>query len=61
MFIQRQKIPTALGEEAPYIHWSDLNLSLNVKFFERVFRITNCDDFTRHFFATQGIALNQSE
>lgn len=50
-----------MGEEAPYFHWTDLNLSQNVRFFERVFRITNCDEFTRHFLTSQGVTIAQAE
>ena len=54
-------IPLVTGEEGAYYHWSDFNLSQNIKFFDRVFRITNCDKFTRDFLENEGVQLNQPE
>jgi len=34
---------------------------MNLELYGRVFRITDCDDFTRKFFANEGYALNTAE
>jgi len=34
---------------------------MNINFFERVFRITDCDAFTREFFVYMGARLNAPE
>jgi hypothetical protein len=36
-------------------------LGQNFTAYERVFRIVDCDDFTRKFFANEGVALNIAE
>lgn len=41
--------------------WPDLNLGQNINVYGRVFRIVDCDDFTRRFFANEGVALNSPE
>lgn len=61
VFIKRQKIPKKLGSitgpghVGDHFSWPDLcPLPLNVNFFERVFRIYDCDAFTREFFEYMG-------
>eukprot|EP01016_Furgasonia_blochmanni_P036317 TRINITY_DN4137_c0_g1_i8.p1 TRINITY_DN4137_c0_g1~~TRINITY_DN4137_c0_g1_i8.p1 ORF type:complete len:651 (+),score=231.66 TRINITY_DN4137_c0_g1_i8:95-2047(+) len=61
VFIKRQKIPRALGQNGDYYHWKDFNVATNIKLFERVFRITECDSFTKGFYAARGINLNPPE
>ncbi|MBM4179761.1 MAG: hypothetical protein FJ211_10605 [Ignavibacteria bacterium] len=41
--------------------WNDLNLGQNLDIYGRVFRIVDCDEFTRSFYADQGVILNASE
>lgn len=62
VFIKRQKIPKnlAASQEAFYT-WEDLNLSKNLNLFERVFRVTDCDAFTREFYVYMGARLNAPE
>jgi hypothetical protein len=38
-----------------------LNLGINFNVYLRVFRIVDCDDFTRRFFANEGVPLNAPE
>ena len=33
----------------------------HIKFYERVFRIIGCDDFTREFYEYMGVPLNEGE
>lgn len=61
MFIKRQMIPMVTGEEGQYFNWRDFNLGINIKFFDRVFRIVNCDAFTRRFLEGEGVKLAQPE
>ena len=45
-----------------YYTWKDLNLGINLNVYGRVFRIIDCDDFTRQFYANEAnIALNPAE
>jgi len=36
----------------------DLNIGINIKIYDRVFRITDCDDFTKEFYKEMDIKLN---
>ena len=41
--------------------WTDLCLGMNLNVYGRVFRIVDCDDFTRQFYADQGTDLGGAE
>ena len=41
--------------------WRDLGVAQDVEFYGRIFRITDCDDFTRAFYANEGITLAAPE
>ena len=41
--------------------WKDLNVGIDIDFYGRVFRIIDCDEFTRSFFANEGVTLGASE
>ena len=41
--------------------WQDLNVATNLSVYKRIFRIVDCDDFTRRFYANEGVPLNASE
>lgn len=43
------------------VHWSELNLASNLEVYDKVFRIYDCDDFTKKFYAKKGIKLNSPE
>jgi len=44
-----------------YYTWKDLNLAQNFNVYERIFRIIDCDDFTKRFYANEGVPLNNPE
>ena len=44
-----------------YLHWKDLNLASNVEIYGKVFRIYDCDDFTKYYYDTKGVKLNEPE
>lgn len=46
VFLKRHKVPKGDGTLDNY-HWKDLNLATNLEVYGRVFRIYDCDDFTR--------------
>lgn len=54
VFLKRHKIPKGRGQ---FWDWSDLRVGENVEFYNRVYRLTECDDFTRNFFGNEGINL----
>jgi len=58
--LKRHKVPRPEDATASYT-WRDLNLGFNLNVYGRVFRIVDCDDFTRKFFANEGLALNAPE
>ena len=41
--------------------WSDLNIGQNFNVYKRVFRIVDCDEFTKRFFKNEGVKLGQPE
>ena len=34
---------------------------MNLDVYGRVFRIVDCNEFTRHFYSNEGVALNAAE
>ena len=60
-FLKRQKVPKLIGELADHYTWNDLNIAININFFERIFRIYDCDPFTKEFYNYMGVALNEPE
>ena len=42
-------------------NWRDLSVGLELEIYGRVFKITDCDDFTRKFYQHEGITLNRGE
>lgn len=44
-----------------HVTWKDMNLKVNLDVYGRVFRIVDCDEFTRKFYSNEGYALNTSE
>ena len=60
MFLKRHKVLIPGQEPRPYT-WKDLNIGMNLNVYERVFRIVDTDDFTKRFYANEGVALNAPE
>jgi hypothetical protein len=60
VFLKRHKVPLPEDPQRSY-SWRDLNLGFNLNVYGRVFRIVDCDDFTRKFYANEGQALNAPE
>ncbi|KAA3672118.1 uncharacterized protein DEA37_0010830 [Paragonimus westermani] len=57
--VRRHRIPkNDVGD--PY-NWRDLNLGINLAVYGRVYRITNCDKFTRDFLESEGVEVNAPE
>ncbi|XP_030201304.1 EF-hand domain-containing protein 1 isoform X1 [Gadus morhua] len=57
--IKRQQLPRK-DRSVPY-HWKDLNLALDLEVYGVLYRITNCDSFTREFLESEGILVNDPE
>jgi hypothetical protein len=59
-FLKRHKLPFP-DDQTKYYTWNDLNIGVNFNVYQRVFRIVNCDDFTRRFYSNEGCELNAAE
>jgi hypothetical protein len=59
--LKRHKVPKPGYQPPQHYSWKDLNLKQNIEFYGRVFRIIDCDEFTRKFFSNEGLALNPAE
>jgi len=60
VFLKRHKIPVD-GRTASSYHWTDMTVPMDLNVYERVFRVYNCDDFTRSFYAQEGKSLGANE
>ena len=60
IFLKRHKLPFP-DDQSRYYTWRDLNLSCNLNVYQRIFRIVDCDDFTRRFYQNEGCPLNAPE
>lgn len=59
VFLKRHLVPKPDSIES--YNWRDLNVGIDINFYGRVFRIHDCDEFTRAFFANEGVTLGASE
>lgn len=59
VFLKRHQVPKPDG--SGNYSYRDLNLGINIDVYGRVFRIVDCDDFTRKFFNNEGLQLNAPE
>jgi len=60
IFLKRHLVPKP-GCPTDLYTWKDLNCGQDLDIYSRVFRIVDCDEFTRSFYADQGVALNGCE
>ena len=60
VFLKRHKLPFT-DDQSKYYQWTDLNLGTNLDVYGRIFRIVDCDDFTKRFYANEGFPLNAAE
>jgi hypothetical protein len=60
VFLKRHKLPNPAKQGECY-DWCDLKLGQNLDVYSRVFRIVDCDDFTKAFFANEGCDIGTPE
>jgi EF-hand domain-containing protein 1 len=60
IFINRQRVPKEVGG-TDYFLWQDFGVQINMNLFERMFRVYDCDDFTRKFYEDMEQPLEASE
>lgn len=61
IFMKRHKLPYPTYEQDRYYTWTDLGVAQNFNVYKRIFRIVDCDDFTRRFYANEGLSLAAAE
>jgi len=57
--IKRQRLPK--NDAGDNWHWKDINLGMNITFYGKNFRVTNCDKFTSDFLESEGIVVAAPE
>lgn len=55
--VKRQRVPCDLPDHDEYLMQWDLNVQKQVKFFDRIYTITDCDRFTRTYLNRSGIEV----
>jgi EF-hand domain-containing protein 1 len=55
VFLKRHKFPKPTGG---HYHWSDLDAGKEISIYDRVFKLTSYDEFTRNFYENEGIELS---
>ena len=58
-FLTRQLLPT--GEGAEVLHWTKLNVAMDLLVYGKRIRVNECDAFTREYLTSQGIEVNANE
>jgi hypothetical protein len=58
--MKRHKLPLP-HDESIYYSWEDLGVGMNFNVYKRIFRIVDCDDFTKRFYADQGKSVGTPE
>ena len=67
VFLKRHKLPkpgsygTTTTQGGGTYDWTDLRLGSNLDVYSRVFRIVDSDDFTKAFFANEGVDIGTPE
>ncbi|XP_001361933.3 EF-hand domain-containing family member C2 [Drosophila pseudoobscura] len=59
--VHRQRIPKAPTRDREFISIFDLNVDTDVQIFDRVYRISGCDIFTRQFLNRAGIHVPETQ
>lgn len=59
VFLKRHLVPKP--DSIENYSWQDLAVAQNINFYGRVFRIVDADEFTRSFYANEGITLAPAE
>jgi len=59
VFLKRHKLPRP-GSNETY-DYPDLKLGMNLDVYSRVFRIIDCDEFTKAFYANEGLDIGTAE
>mmetsp|Transcript_28414 Transcript_28414/g.64421 ORF Transcript_28414/g.64421 Transcript_28414/m.64421 type:complete len:933 (-) Transcript_28414:35-2833(-) len=57
-FLKRHKVPRAGGG---VLTWRDIQVPGELSIYQRVFRVTRCDEFTRQFYEELGYSVGQEE
>lgn len=60
VFLKRHKVPKD-GRSSECYNWTDFNCPMNLTVYSRVFRIYDCDDFTRSYFGNEGVNMGPKE
>jgi hypothetical protein len=55
--IRRHRIPKPPPHDDEYYTVEDLNLNKEINLYSKVFKITDCDDFTRNFLRKLGVRM----
>ena len=58
--IRRHRIPKPPPNDDEYYTVEDLNLNKEISLYSKVFKITDCDEFTRNFLRKLGVRLPDS-
>lgn len=56
--IRRHRIPKPAPYDDQYYTIDDFNLQFEINLYSRVFKIVDCDDFTKNFLTKLGVRLN---
>ncbi|XP_074156905.1 EF-hand domain-containing family member C2 isoform X2 [Sminthopsis crassicaudata] len=59
-FLRRHRIPLPPPNEDNFYTIQDFNVNIDIVFYSRVFKIYDCDPFTRNFLRKMGITVNPS-
>ncbi|XP_018590675.1 EF-hand domain-containing protein 1 [Scleropages formosus] len=57
--VKRQRLPK--NDRGDYYHWKDLNLGVDLCAYGIIYRLTNCDAYTREFLESEGVLLSEPE
>jgi hypothetical protein len=60
VFLKRHKVPKPSNPTESFT-WRDLSLGMNFEVYQRVFRIVDCNEFTRKFYENEANGLGAAE